>query len=108
MKKEEIFDRPPGPLFGFWSSLYIDKWKFIYRNVFTGSRKERKNAFIDTLKSGDAMPPVKLKTTEDVEFILEDFKGKKIKIGRARMFEDKTKVLDDPGMFALNRLSSAF
>ena len=39
---------------------------------------------------------------------LEDFKGKKIKIGRARMFEDKTKVLDDPGMFALNRLSSAF
>ena len=39
---------------------------------------------------------------------LEDFKGKKIKIGRARMFEDKTKDLDDPGMFALNRLASAF
>ena len=39
---------------------------------------------------------------------LEDFKGKKIKIGRARMFEDKTKKLDDPGMFAFNRLSSVF
>ena len=39
---------------------------------------------------------------------LENFKGKKIKIGRARMFEDKTMDLDDPGMFALNRLSSAF
>ena len=39
---------------------------------------------------------------------LEEFKGKKIKIGRARMFEDKTKDLDDPGMFALNRLTSAF
>ena len=39
---------------------------------------------------------------------VEDFKGKKIKIGRARMFEDKTKDLDDPGMFALNRLSSIF
>ncbi len=39
---------------------------------------------------------------------LEDFKGKKIKIGRARMFEDKTKDLDDPGMFALNRLTEAF
>ena len=37
---------------------------------------------------------------------LEDFKGKKIKIGRARMFEDKTKDLDDPGMFALNRLAN--
>ena len=39
---------------------------------------------------------------------LENFKGKKIKIGRARMFEEKTKELDDPGMFALNRLSSVF
>ena len=39
---------------------------------------------------------------------LDDFKGKKIKIGRARMFEDKTKDLDDPGMFALNKLSNVF
>ena len=39
---------------------------------------------------------------------LEDFKGKKILIGRARMFEDKTKDLDDPGMFALDTLSKAF
>ena len=39
---------------------------------------------------------------------LENFRGKKIKIGRARMFEDKTMFLDDPGMFALNRLSSIF
>ena len=39
---------------------------------------------------------------------LENFKGKKIKIGRARMFEDKTKDLDDPGMFALSKLSSIF
>ena len=40
--------------------------------------------------------------------VLEDFKGKKILIGRARMFEDKTKNLDDPGMLALNKLSEAF
>ena len=39
---------------------------------------------------------------------LEDFKGKKILIGRARMFEDKTKDLDDPGMFALSKLSEIF
>ena len=39
---------------------------------------------------------------------LKDFKGKKILIGRARMFEDKTKDLDDPGMLALNKLSEAF
>ena len=39
---------------------------------------------------------------------LDDFKGKKIRIGRARMFEDKTKDLDDPGMLALNKLTEAF
>ena len=39
---------------------------------------------------------------------LNDFKGKKIRIGRARMFEDKTKDLDDPGMLALNRLTEVF
>ena len=39
---------------------------------------------------------------------LEDFKGKKIKIGRARMFEDKTKDLDDPGMYALSKLTTIF
>ena len=39
---------------------------------------------------------------------LENFRGKKIKIGRARMFEDKTKDLDDPGMFALSKLSKIF
>ena len=43
-----------------------------------------------------------------MRIISGDFKGKKIKIGRARMFEDKTMELDDPGMFALNRLSSVF
>ena len=39
---------------------------------------------------------------------LNAFKGKKILIGRARMFEDKTKDLDDPGMLALHKLSEAF
>ena len=39
---------------------------------------------------------------------LDAFKGKKILIGRARMFEDKTKELDDPGMLALSKLSEVF
>ena len=39
---------------------------------------------------------------------LENFKGKKILIGRARMFQDKTKDLDDPGMLALSKLCEAF
>ena len=39
---------------------------------------------------------------------LNAFKGKKILIGRARMFEDKTKELDDPGMLALSKLSKVF
>ena len=39
---------------------------------------------------------------------LNAFKGKKILIGRARMFEEKTRELDDPGMLALSRLSEVF
>ena len=39
---------------------------------------------------------------------LDAFKGKKILIGRARMFEDKTRELDDPGMFALSKLNEGF
>ena len=63
------------------------------------------NLIIKNLKDNQNYSDVfKLSTKQ----ALEDFKGKKIKIGRARMFEDKTKDLDDPGMFALNRLSSIF
>ena len=39
---------------------------------------------------------------------LDAFKGKKILIGRARMFEDKTREFDDPGMLALCKLSEVF
>jgi dihydroxyacetone kinase-like protein len=58
------------------------------------------------------------KTNDDINYseifkkstkeALQAFEGKKILIGRARMFEDKTKELDDPGMFALYKLSEAF
>ena len=39
---------------------------------------------------------------------IEKFKGKKILIGRARMFNEKTRDLDDPGMFAINKLCEVF
>tara|TARA_B100001250_G_C19758016_1_gene771080 strand:+ start:457 stop:1053 length:597 start_codon:yes stop_codon:yes gene_type:complete len=39
---------------------------------------------------------------------LKDFKGKECRIGRARMFAEKSKDLNDPGMFALNKLSAVF
>jgi len=60
---------------------------------------------IKKLKDNKNYPEVFKSATKQA---LEDFKGKKILIGRARMFEDKTKDLDDPGMFALNKLSEAF
>ena len=60
---------------------------------------------IKKLKDNKNYPEVLKLATKQA---LDNFKGKKIKIGRARMFEDKTKDLDDPGMFALNRLSSGF
>ena len=41
----------------------------------------------------------------ETEQALEKFKGKKILIGRARMFGEKTKNFNDPGMFALAKLT---
>ena len=60
---------------------------------------------IKKLKDNKNYPEVFKSATKQA---LEDFKGKKILIGRARMFEDKTKDLDDPCMLALNKLSEAF
>ncbi len=60
---------------------------------------------IKNLKDNQNYPDVFKSSTKQA---LKDFKGKKIRIGRARMFEDKTMDLDDPGMFALYRLSSVF
>ena len=63
------------------------------------------NLIIKSLKNNQNYSDVFKSATKQA---LEDFKGKKIKIGRARMFEDKTKDLDDPGMFALKKLSEQF
>ena len=63
------------------------------------------NLIIKKLKESSNYPEAFKSATKQA---LEDFKGKKILIGRARMFEDKTKYLDDPGMLALNKLSEAF
>ena len=63
------------------------------------------NLIIKKLKESSNYPEAFKSATKQA---LEDFKGKKILIGRARMFEDKTKDLDDPGMLALNKLSEAF
>ena len=63
------------------------------------------NLIIKKLKDNKNYPEAFKSATKQA---LEDFKGKKILVGRARMFEDKTKNLDDPGMLALNKLSEAF
>lgn len=39
--------------------------------------------------------------------VLEDFRGKPIRIGRARMFGEATKNMDDPGMLAIAMLLDA-
>ena len=60
---------------------------------------------IKKLKDNSNYPEIFKSATKQA---VEDFKGKKILIGRARMFEDKTKDLDDPGMLALNKLTEIF
>ncbi|MEE9240314.1 MAG: hypothetical protein V3U53_03885 [bacterium] len=76
MRKEDHFDRPPGPLGGLWSLWYLDPIKVIQREM-AGFRKVRHQVFADLLKPGDDAPPVKLKTTEGREVDFADFRGKK-------------------------------
>ena len=78
-----------------------------------GKSKIGDKTFIDTLyeisnsisKSENNYGQNVHKATVDA---LNEFKGKECKIGRARMFAEKSKDLDDPGMFALHKLSSIF
>ena len=42
------------------------------------------------------------------ENALIKFQGRECKIGRARMFAEKSKKLNDPGMYAIHILSSVF
>ena len=48
------------------------------------------------------------KIYQATENALIKFKGKECKIGRARMFAEKSKELNDPGMYAIHKLSSVF
>ncbi len=64
------------------------------------------NLIITKLKNNNSNYPEIFKSA--TKQALEDFKGKKILIGRARMFEDNTKDLDDPGMFAFKKLCEVF
>ena len=63
------------------------------------------DSVVKKLKNNTNYPEVIKSATQQA---LDDFKGKKILIGRARMFEDKTKNLDDPGMLALKILCEIF
>ena len=63
------------------------------------------DSVLKKLKNNTNYPEVIKSATQQA---LDDFKGKKILIGRARMFEDKTKNLDDTGMLALKILCEIF
>lgn len=54
--------------------------------------------------SAEEMGP---KAVEAARQTLEDFKGKPCKLGRARMFAEKSAQLDDPGQLAFLRIAEA-
>ncbi len=64
------------------------------------------NEIANSLKNkNENFPKNILQASEEA---LKKFKGKECKIGRARMFSEKSKNLDDPGMFAIYKLCSVF
>jgi len=64
------------------------------------------NEILNTILNNEKLTGQNIyKATEEA---LNKFQGKECKIGRARMFAEKSKELNDPGMYALHKLSSAF
>ena len=64
------------------------------------------NEILNTILNNEKLTGQNIyKATEEA---LNKFQGKECKIGRARMFAEKSKELNDPGMYAIHILSSAF
>lgn len=55
----------------------------------------------------DDVAPIAGASLDSVRLTLEEFRGKPCKIGRARMFADKSIGIDDPGMLGFARLVEA-
>ena len=65
--------------------------------LFTRSLEDSKDLILRFNELGHKvsyMPVIQIKKVDHDVINFNDFKGKKIKIGRARMFEDKTMDLD--------------
>jgi len=74
---ENHFQRnPPGPLFGLWSTKYLDPMKLIKLklNPLIKATYER---FPSVLAPGSAFPNITLPTVEGTTFSLADYRGKK-------------------------------
>ncbi len=76
MRKEDAIGWPPGPFFGLWTLRYLNVLSFIVRQL-NGSRSVFMRAYRETLRAGDPLPPVRLKTPEGEAIDLAQFRGKK-------------------------------
>ncbi len=100
------------------NDIDIDKVPFIIDKIIEavcirGKSKIGDKTFVDTLyeisnelKSSKSNFGINVHTA--TKKALDKFKGKECKIGRARMFLEKSKELNDPGMFALHKLTTIF
>ena len=83
MRKEDHFDRPPGPLGGLWSLWYMDRKKAL--NIMLGHVgigkegpiKKLYDNFADIFPPGTDFPDVSLENTKGERVNLRDFVGKK-------------------------------
>tara|TARA_Y100001970_G_C13875956_1_gene671425 strand:+ start:27 stop:623 length:597 start_codon:yes stop_codon:yes gene_type:complete len=92
-------------------SILIDK--IIEAVCYRGKSNIGDKTFIDTLYEvshilKSSKNDIGINIHKATKNALDKFKGKECKIGRARMFLEKSKELNDPGMFALHKLSSIF
>lgn len=76
VERNHFLKRPPGPLFGFWSWRYLNKWK-TFRLVTSKRVRGFYKRFLDTYPPGSAFPEIELETTDGRRINTRDFLDRK-------------------------------
>lgn len=76
VERNHFLKRPPGPLAGFWSWRYLNKWK-TFRLVTSKRVLGFYEQFPDTFPPGSAFPEIELMTADGRRINTKDFLGQK-------------------------------
>ncbi len=76
VERNHFIKRPPGPLLGFWSWRYLNKWK-TFRLVNSKRVRGFYRRFPHTFPPGERFPEIELSTSDGRQINTGDYLGHK-------------------------------